>query len=69
MTVRREEKELTKAALVKAIRSFVRLKHSLAADAELNEVLPAAEKLFDDAWQNGTALEPGEVLKELGVGP
>jgi hypothetical protein len=33
--------------MVKVARSYVRLKHSLAADDELNEILPELEKAFD----------------------
>lgn len=62
MTTQKEPAELAKAQMVKAIRSAVRLKHSLAADAELNEVLPEAEAAFDEAVQAGVLPEPDEMV-------
>lgn len=49
--------ELAWAALVKAVRSQVRLKHSLAADRELNTLIPEIEKDFMAAVKAGTARE------------
>ena len=49
MTIRKTEVQQAKANMVKIVRSAIRLKYSLAADAELNEALPAAEKQFDAA--------------------
>jgi hypothetical protein len=43
----KDDIELRRAALLKAARSMVRLRHSLAADAELNDVLPRVERVFD----------------------
>jgi len=53
MTIRKLPSELRKAALVKALRAAIRLKHTLAADAELNDVLPDAEEAFDAAIHRG----------------
>lgn len=53
MTVRKLDSEVRKAALVKALRTAIRLKHTLAADRELNDVLPNAEAAFDQALQRG----------------
>ena len=56
--------ELRRAALLKAGRSAVRLRHSLAADAELNEVIPALELAFDRALMQGTVPEVAALLRE-----
>jgi hypothetical protein len=61
MTVKKTESELQKALLVKVLRSQVRLKHTLEAERELNEVLPAAEKAFDKALQRGELLDDNDI--------
>lgn len=43
--------------LIKVLRTAIRLEHSIAADRELNEKLPAAENAFYRALQRGTAPE------------
>lgn len=43
--------------MVKRIRSEVRLKHSLAADDELRDVLPRLQAEFELALQSGRVLE------------
>lgn len=53
MTVQKDEAELAKAQMVKVMRSMIRLKHTLAADRELNEALPRAEADFDTALHRG----------------
>jgi hypothetical protein len=53
MTVRKTPSELRKAQIVKATRTAIRLKHALAADRELNDVLPDVESAFDAAIQRG----------------
>jgi hypothetical protein len=59
---------MRRASLLKAARSVVRLRHSIEADEELNEVLPAVERAFDAAVQSGYLPQPAALLKELGVG-
>jgi hypothetical protein len=49
--------ELQRAQLLKALRTNIRLKHSLAADEEINEKLPAFEAAFDKAVQSGKTYE------------
>lgn len=49
--------EMLERNLVKAIRSQVRLKHSLAADRELNLILPAVKLEFEKAIKEGRAAE------------
>lgn len=59
MTVQRSEIEQAQFELVKTLRTAIRLKHAIAADRELNEVLPAAEKAFTKSIQRGQL--PGAV--------
>ena len=58
----KDEIELRKAALLKAARSAVRLRHSLAADEELNRVLPEVERLFTQSVQKGELPEVAALL-------
>jgi arginine/lysine/ornithine decarboxylase len=53
--------DLKKAQIAKATRALVRLKHSLAADEEINSILPDTLGEFDEAYANGE-------LKELVAG-
>jgi cell division protein FtsB len=55
MTVKKTDAELQKALLVKVLRSQIRLKHTIEAERELNEVLPKAEKDFDKKLQHDDA--------------
>lgn len=45
--------ELEKAKIIKATRTLVRLKHSLAADEEINNILPDTLAEFDSAVASG----------------
>lgn len=45
--------ELEKAKVAKATRTLIRLKHSLAADEEINTVLPETLDEFDSARARG----------------
>jgi hypothetical protein len=56
--------EMRRAALLKAARSAIRLRHSLAADEELNAVLPALQLRFDAAVQAGELPEVAALLRE-----
>jgi hypothetical protein len=47
------EVEMNRAALLKTARTLTRLKHSLAADQELNDLLPMTLREFDDAVARG----------------
>jgi hypothetical protein len=51
------EYERERKKLIKAVRSTVRLKHSLNADDELNEVLPQILGEFDKAIAAGKPFE------------
>lgn len=57
--------ELKKAAILKAARASIRLKHSLAADEEINDRLPELEDRIDAALQSGTGivLNPAHYLE------
>lgn len=52
----RTDNEQTKANMLKAARTAIRLKHSLAADEELNEMLPEIEDRIDRALASGTEI-------------
>jgi hypothetical protein len=60
----KDDIELRKRALFKAARSAIRLRHSLEADAELNELLPQLERAFDSAVSRGTLPEVATMLRE-----
>ena len=49
--------EVEKAALLKAVRANIRLKHAIAADQELNEKIPEIEAAIDRAIAAGTVYE------------
>jgi len=70
VTIQKTEIEQSKAEMTKVARAMVRLKHTLAADRELNEVLPRIEKEFDKRVQRGElpgAVDLEEIIqKELG---
>lgn len=53
--------EMEKAKVTKAARTLIRLKHSLAADEEINSILPDTLEEFDEALARGE-------LRELKVG-
>ena len=45
--------EQERANIIKVSRTLIRLKHSIAADNEINDVLPARLEEFDKALQHG----------------
>lgn len=45
--------EMERGRIVKAARTLIRLKHSLAADEEINAVLPDTLEEFDQALSRG----------------
>lgn len=45
--------EMEKAKITKTARTIIRLKHSLAADEEINLVLPPTLEEFDEALARG----------------
>jgi hypothetical protein len=52
--------------MLKVIRAAVRLRHSIAADEELNEKLPQAEKIYNAQVLRGELPEPIDILSLLG---
>lgn len=64
---RTTELQQQKAAALKTLRSAIRLKHSLMADAELAKKLPDLEERIDLAWAAQTPLELsiGSLLDEV----
>lgn len=50
---RKSEVEMKRAGVAKTARTLVRLKHSLAADQELNDLLPETLEEFDKAVGRG----------------
>lgn len=48
--------EMERARLIKASRTLIRLKHSLAADQELNDLLPDTLAEYDAAVGRGELL-------------
>lgn len=65
MTVRKDQVEQARANLIKVMRSAIRLRHSIAADEELNLKLPAAEKVFNAQVLRGELPDPVDVLSLL----
>jgi len=55
--IQKGEHEMQRTSLLKAARAAIRLKHSIAADEEINRVLPEVEKEINAALQAGTAYE------------
>jgi len=58
---KRSEAEMERAKIIKAGRTLIRLKHSLAADKEINDLLPDVVSEFNTALANGE-------LKQLTTG-
>jgi len=64
----RDKYEQAKADMFKVLRTAVRLKHSIAADNELNTALPEAERLFDESWNMRQELpDPIDIKDVLGA--
>lgn len=62
---RKTETEMERWKIAKATRALLRLKHSLAADEEINAVLPDRIEAFDAAIQRGELLELKSVLEDI----
>ncbi len=54
---KRLEIEQKKVSIVKAVRAAVRLKYSLLADAEINDVVPDVEAAYDKTSAAGKKFE------------
>lgn len=55
--IRKTEIEVQKAAILKAVRAEIRLRHSIAADAEIAETLPEVEERINTAIEEGKPFE------------
>lgn len=53
--------------MLKVIRAAVRLKYSIQADNELNELLPKAEAYFESHVNRGQLPSVAEVRKAVGI--
>jgi len=66
---KKSEIEMERARIIKITRTLTRLKHSLNADEEINDVLPARLSEFDSALQDGElktlTSNVGETLDDL----
>lgn len=62
---KKTDAELKKAQLQKTARTLIRLKHSLAADEEINAVLPDTLAEFDKALARGELKELTERLDDI----
>ena len=61
----RVEIDQAKANLLKVARTAIRLKHAIAADEELNRVLPALEDTFNRSVQLGELPSPARIVEFL----
>lgn len=55
--IQKSDIEMERARTIKITRALVRLKHSLAADTEINDILPTTLIEFDKAIQAGELLQ------------
>ena len=67
MTTHKDDTDQARAEMLKTIRAAVRLKHSINADRELNEVLPLAEQKFNRAVLRGEVPAPLAIKKAVGA--
>ena len=67
MAIRKDKVDQERANLLKIVRTAIRLRHSIAADNELNEVLPLAEARFNKYVQKGVLPDPASIRRSLGV--
>lgn len=63
----RTNEEQARANALKVVRAAIRLKHSIAADEEINKVLPAFEKKFNAALLRTEVPAPIDIKKALGL--
>lgn len=63
----KDEVAMRRAAMLKTARSVVRLRHSIAADMELNEVLPRLEASYDASVADGILPETSALMLEAGI--
>ncbi len=61
---KKSKSQMERAKLIKASRTLLRLKHTLAYDEELNNVLPDQLAQFDDALAKGNLMSLEASLSE-----
>lgn len=64
-TLHRDKVDQARANALKTVRTAIRLRHSLAADTEINEVLPKFVKAFDARVQAGELPDPLSLVDVL----
>jgi DNA polymerase/3'-5' exonuclease PolX len=62
---KKSEIEMERQKTAKIARSLIRLKHSLAADEEINAVLPDTLNEFDAALQSGSLRQLRPTVSDL----
>lgn len=62
---RKTEAELRRSQITKTARTLIRLKHSLAADEEINAVLPDTLEQFDEALARGELKQISQRLDDI----
>lgn len=62
---RKTATELERHKVIKTTRALVRLKHSLAADEELNSILPDTIEQFDEAHARGELVSADEAIDTI----
>lgn len=67
MSVHKAEVDQERANMLKSLRTFVRLRHSIAADTELNEILPKAEALYNAAINRNKIPSLAEIKRSVGL--
>ena len=67
MSVHKTTDEQARAEILKTVRALIRLRHSLEADRELNEILPRVELTFDAALTRGKVLSIADVKRAVGL--
>lgn len=63
MSVHRDKVDQARANMLKVIRTSVRLRHSINADEELNELLPRVEARFNASVMRGVLPDPVDIKK------
>jgi hypothetical protein len=67
--IKKSEETMERQKIAKITRSLIRLKHSLLADAEINNILPDTLMEFDRALQLGELLQLQANLDDSEVDP
>lgn len=62
---RKTPAEMQRQNITKTTRALVRLKHSLAADAELNSLLPDTLEAFDEALARGELKSADQAIRDV----